>query len=286
MSLRSPSLDRVLRPAQPLAIAIMLAQVFAGVLALTSAVLLRGRLSAFDLALLGASGVGLVVLAILDSERDRLGLGPLRDQSLKSNAMMWGAMLMFAGGPPISAALLIDRFWATAALVTFAITGSLIGWGITAMSRLRVDPVWLPRPREEEIEGGLALGALLLAATLSIGWLLVRADATFGHGPLPASLAPITGVILTYVAAMAAGFGSLIALSVGRITVGHTPLVRKVALTVLLAPVGLLILLPLYRFGSAESAFIPVYAAAMPGKVFLSAVLAVGLFEVARHRRA
>ncbi len=277
-------MDSVLRPAQRLAIAIMLAQIFAGVLALTSVLLLRDRLAIFDLALLAASGAVLIGLAILDSERDRLGLGPMREQSLMSNAMMWGAMIIFAGGPPISAALLINRFWATAALVTFAITGLLIGWGITATARLRTDAVWLPRPKEEELEAGLALGALLLAVTLSIGWFLVRIDAAFGHGPLPASLAPLGGVILTYIAAIVAGLGSLIALSVGRLAAGHTPLVTKVALSVLLVPIGLLLLFPLYRFGAPEPAFVPVYASAMPGKVFLSAVLAVGLFEVARRR--
>ena len=87
MSLRSPGLDSVLRPAQRLAIAIMLAQIFAGVLALTSVLLLRDRLAIFDLALLAASGAVLIGLAILDSERDRLGLGPMREQSLMSNGV-------------------------------------------------------------------------------------------------------------------------------------------------------------------------------------------------------
>ena len=277
-------MDRVLRPAQPLAIAKMLAQIFAGVLALTSVLVLHARLAVFDLLLLAAGGVVLIGLAVLDSERDRIGLGPLREQSFWSNAGMWTAMLVFAGGPPIFTVLFINRFWATSALVIFAIAGLLVGWGITATARLKADPVWLPRPREEELEAGLALGALLLAVTLSIAWFLVRVDASFGHGPLPTSLAPVGGVVLTYVAAMVAGLGSLIALSVGRLTGDHTELVTKVALGVLLVPVGLLLLFPLYRFGAPDSSLIPIYASAMPGKVFLSAVMAIGLFEVVRHR--
>lgn len=286
MSVQSETWHRTLRPATPLAAAVMLTQVCTGTLVVAMAVLLVPRLVAFELVLLFASGLTLAAIAVRDAERDRSILPRERWPSWRARAMVWLSVVIFVSGPLVLTALAVERFAPQPIAIAVVVGVSTLGWALTAYKKLHVDALWLPRPRDEEAEAGLSIGALVLTATLVVGWMLIRIEATFDGGPLPSSLSAGMGFLLSVASTLIVGLGLLLPMAMKWTLRGSTPIATHWALAALLLPVAVLVLLPMHRWGQPLPEFIPAYTSAMAGRVFLSAVLAFSIVEFVRSRHS
>ena len=285
MSARSQSLHQTLRPTQPIAVGFMLGQICTGTLAIAFAALVTSYIDGFTLALLIVSGMGLITIGVRDAERDRTLLPRDAWPSFKSRAIVWLSVILFTASPLVFIALLVDRFAGGTFVTGAAVTVSCAGWGVTSYRKLRFDQLWLPRPADEEVEAGLAVGALLLSAVLVSGWLLVRTDLAFGYGPLPSGVGAAGGVALSLLATIVAAGACLVPLLVWQVAKSRSTLTLHVALGVLYVPICLLLLLPMARWGHPTPWIVPVYTAEMAGRVLLAAVLAFGVVEYLRKRR-
>ena len=284
MSVSSESVHRLLRPAQPLAVVVLLAQICTGTLVVTLTVLASTHLAAFDLSLVVASGTALLAIAVLDAERDRTILPRESWPTLRSRAFVWGAVVLFASGPLVFVALIVDRFAPPSVVLVGALALSTTGWGLAAYTKLRVHPFWLPRPRDEEAELGTAIGALFLTAIIVAAWVLTLIDQAFGNGPSPSSLTQGGSFLLSMLASLVAASIVLVPLMFKRALRQSSSTATQVAFGVVAVPLALLVLLPMARWGHAMPAFVPAYTAESAGRVFLAAVLALTVVEFFRQR--
>jgi hypothetical protein len=230
------------------------------------------------------SGMGLITIGVRDAERDRTLLPRDAWPSFRSRAIVWLSVILFTSSPLVFIALLIDRFAGGAFVTGAAVAASCAGWGVTSYRKLRFDQVWLPRPADEEVEAGLAAGALLLSSVLLAAWMLVRTDVAFGYGPLPARISAAGGVALSLLATIVAAGTCLVPLLAWRAAKGRSTITLHTALGVLYVPICLLLLLPMARWGHPAPSIVPVYTAEMAGRVLLAAVLAFGVVEYLRKR--